>query len=70
MRSWKKNWVISVLGLWLILLGLLGFPSSVQKILTIITGLIIAFISFRKGTNETIAELEKSKNTGNNEKIS
>jgi amino acid permease len=56
MWSWKKNWVISVLGLWLILLGLLGFPSSVQKILTIITGLIIAFISFRKGINETINE--------------
>ncbi len=63
---WKK-WFVGFLGIWLILLGLFGFPSSVQKILTIITGFIIAFVSFRKGINETVADLEKPKD---NEKIS
>lgn len=62
-----KNWFMGFLGAWLILLALFGFPSSIQKILTIITGFVIAFVSFRRGINETVAEPEKSKN---NEKIS
>jgi len=70
MWNWKKNWLVGFLGLWLILLGLLGLPSSVQKILIIITGFVIALISFRKGinetVNETVADLEKPKD---NEKI-
>lgn len=56
MWNWKKNWLVGVLGLWLIVLGLLGFPSSTEKILMIITGLVIAFLSFRRGINETIDE--------------
>ncbi|MCX6731773.1 MAG: hypothetical protein NTX55_02170 [Candidatus Parcubacteria bacterium] len=56
MWNWKKNWIVGVLGLWLVLLGLLGLPSSVQRILIIITGLIIAFISFKRGINEVVNE--------------
>jgi hypothetical protein len=56
MWNWKKNWIVGVLGLWLIFLGLLGLPSSAEKVLTIITGLVIAFISFKRGINEVVNE--------------
>jgi hypothetical protein len=56
MWNWKNNWFVGFLGLWLIILGLLGFPSSVEKVLTIITGLIVAFVSFRKGINNAVNE--------------
>lgn len=51
-----KNWFLVLMGLWLVVLGLLGLPSSAQKILIIISGIIIALLSFWKGTNETVAE--------------
>ncbi len=56
MWNWKKNWFVGVLGVWLVILGLLGLPSSAEKVLTIITGLIIALASFRKGINEVVNE--------------
>lgn len=56
MWNWKKNWFVGTLGLWLVFLGLLGLPSSVQRVLIIITGLVIAFVSFKKGINEVVNE--------------
>lgn len=53
----KERMVLGFLGLWLIILALLGFPSMVQRILIIITGLVIAFFSFWKVISENVAML-------------
>jgi hypothetical protein len=50
-----KDLFIGILGLWLIILAFLGFPSSVQKALVIISGLAIAFVSFWQWTSRTVA---------------
>lgn len=58
-----KNWFLGVMGLWLVILGLLGLPSGVQKVLIIISGVVITLVSFWKGTNKIVAEsTEKLKN--------
>ncbi len=44
-----RDWVNGILGVWLVILGFLGFPSSVKAVLVIATGIIIAFLSFWKG---------------------
>lgn len=41
-----QNWVNGILGLWVILTAFLGFPANVGRILLIITGLVIAVLSF------------------------
>jgi hypothetical protein len=51
----QKDLFNGILGLWLIILAFLGFPSSVQKVLVIISGLAIAFVSFWKWTSGTVA---------------
>lgn len=50
----KKELTIGILGVWLIILSFLGFPSSIHRILMIITGITIAFVSFWKGISEVI----------------
>lgn len=64
----KKSWFIGFMGLWLVILGLLGIPSSAQKILIIISGVIITLVSFWKGTNETVTE--STERLKNDEKLS
>ncbi len=58
----NKDWLIGFLGAWLVVLSFLGFPSSVQRVLVIISGLVIALVSFWRGVNKMIAEsIEKPK---------
>ena len=45
MKSW---WINGILGLWLVILAYLGLPPSAENIILIISGLIIAFFSFRQ----------------------
>lgn len=56
-----KNWFLSLIGLWLVLLGFSGFPSSTLKILIIISGLAVAFLAlknvFRHKVNESVKHL-------------
>ena len=47
-----RNRINAILGVWLIVLGFLGFPSSVKAILVIVTGVVIASISFWRGMSE------------------
>jgi uncharacterized membrane protein YuzA (DUF378 family) len=58
----KKEWIIGILGLWLMVLAFSGFPSSIQRILMIITGLAITFICFWKGMSERVREQIQDKN--------
>ena len=44
----KSFWVNGILGVWLVILAYLGLPSSTKNIIIIISGLIVAFISFRR----------------------
>ena len=44
----KSYWVNGILGVWLVILAYLGLPSSTENIILIVSGLIIAFISFRQ----------------------
>jgi hypothetical protein len=69
MRKWKDSF-LGFLGLWLIVLVILGVPSLAQKILVIITGLVIAFVSFRKWTRTVVNETAESTEPKDNEKIS
>ncbi len=51
-----RNWFIGALGVWLIILAFLGLPSSVMRVLIIITGIIVAFVSFWRGISERVAK--------------
>jgi len=51
-----RNWFIGALGLWIIILGFLGFPSAVQRVFMIISGLLVAIISFWRGVSEIVAQ--------------
>jgi len=46
----------SILGVWVIVLSFIGFPSTARRILMIVTGLLIVIISFSKGAEEYIHE--------------
>ncbi|HDO23622.1 MAG TPA: hypothetical protein ENG99_00165 [bacterium] len=48
----KRDWINGILGVLVIILAFLGFPSSVKAVLMIIIGLAIAFLSFWKGVSE------------------
>jgi len=43
----SKRQIIIVLGFWVIILPFLGFPSSGQKFLSLVTGVIIIILSAR-----------------------
>ena len=58
----RRHWINGVLGLWIILLAFLGFPSSVRKILLILTGLFVAIVSFSKASNYYIEEASDDEN--------
>lgn len=57
-----KNWFLGFVGLWLVLLGFSGFPAKTLKILVIISGLAVAFFSFksvsRHKVNESVRHLQ------------
>jgi len=44
-----RDWINGILGVWLVILGFLGFPASAKAILVIITGVVVASLSFWKG---------------------
>ena len=50
----KKDWILGFIGLWLIALAFSGFPVKIERILLIISGLIVAFISFRAVSSHKI----------------
>lgn len=54
-----KNWFLGFVGLWLIGLGFSGFPSQILKILIIISGVAVAFISFKNVSRHKVAESVK-----------
>jgi len=41
-----QNWVIGILGIWIIIEPYLGFTESGNKVVLIITGIIIAILGF------------------------
>lgn len=43
--AWQ-NWVNGVLGLWIILMPFLGFGPGLQRMLMIISGIVIAVLAF------------------------
>ncbi|TSD02093.1 MAG: hypothetical protein Athens071424_189 [Parcubacteria group bacterium Athens0714_24] len=45
---------MGILGVWLVVLAFLGLPSTVQRILIIMTGLFIAVFCFWKAVSEKI----------------
>lgn len=53
-----QNWVNGILGLWVMLLGFLGFPAFLSRILLIITGIIIFVLSFWSTSAVSKAEAE------------
>ncbi len=46
-----KDWINGILGIWIVVLAFLGLPFSARAILMIITGLLIAFLSFWEGAS-------------------
>lgn len=44
----KSYWVNGILGVWLVILAYLGLPSSAKNVILIISGLVVAFLSFRE----------------------
>lgn len=74
-----RNWLIGILGLWVIALAFFGFPQPAQRALMIITGIAVAFVSFWRGIRESVAKSiedfdssvqNKNTETPNDEKIS
>ncbi len=60
----KKQW-ISVLGLWTMVFLFLGFPSTWDKWLAVITGLLIIAISYsmrseKKAPSSTVSEAQET----------
>ncbi|MEK7085075.1 MAG: hypothetical protein AAB904_00945 [Patescibacteria group bacterium] len=41
-----QNWLLGVLGLWIVLMPFLGFPLGAHRTLTIITGILVAVLGF------------------------
>lgn len=49
-----KDWINGILGIFIVILAFLGFPSTVKAILMIAVGLVVAFISFWKGASAKV----------------
>ena len=41
-----KHWVTGVLGLWVIIMPYLGFTANAHQILMVVSGIVIAVLSF------------------------
>lgn len=54
-----KNWFLILIGVWLVLLGFSGFPAKTLKILIIISGLAVAFFSFKNVSRHKVDESVK-----------
>ena len=64
-----QNWVNGILGLWIILMGFLGLSASLSRILLIISGLVIAILSFWAASSKGF-EGEQGDNSGPGESSS
>ena len=40
------NWLLGILGIWVVIVPYLGFADSALKILLVITGIVIAILGF------------------------
>lgn len=58
----NKNNILAVIGIWIVLIPFLGFPGSWKNIIIIVSGLIIAGISYFLNTSEVSQNDRKSKN--------
>ena len=66
----KKELTVGILGILLVILALLGFPSSIQRIFMILGGVAIAFISFWKIISRSVSKIaEKPVEPKENEKV-
>ncbi|PIR69340.1 MAG: hypothetical protein COU47_03140 [Candidatus Niyogibacteria bacterium CG10_big_fil_rev_8_21_14_0_10_46_36] len=45
-----KNWILGVLGLWVILMPFLGMPPTLMRTIYIVTGIAIAVLGFWSAT--------------------
>jgi len=41
-----QNWLVGILGLWVILMPFLSLPSGLARTLTIVTGIVVAVLGF------------------------
>ncbi|OGF62065.1 hypothetical protein A2926_03220 [Candidatus Giovannonibacteria bacterium RIFCSPLOWO2_01_FULL_44_40] len=41
-----KYWTCGILGVWIVIMPYLGFPWEVHRILIVVTGIVIATLSF------------------------
>jgi len=64
----KKELVIGILGLLLIISAFLGFPSSIQRIFMVLSGVVISFISFWKIISKSVAKITEEE-PRENEKV-
>jgi len=46
-----KNWILGVLGLWVILMPFLGMPLTLMRTIFIVTGIAIAVLGFWSATS-------------------
>jgi len=60
----RKEKTLFILGLWIITLQFLGFPSSAKKVFMVITGLAIMYLAYLFYL-EVKVRLSKSKDHGN-----
>jgi hypothetical protein len=42
----QRQWII-IIGVWVMIFLFLGFPSSWEKVLAILTGLLVIFLAYR-----------------------
>lgn len=43
----SKRQILMVLGVWIMILCMPGFPNSIKQILGVVTGLLIIFIAYK-----------------------
>ncbi|MBI4692051.1 MAG: hypothetical protein HY773_01240 [Candidatus Terrybacteria bacterium] len=53
----KKELIIGGLGIFLVIFAFLGFPSSIQRIFMVLSGVVISFISFWKMISRSVAKI-------------
>ncbi|MEK7162343.1 MAG: hypothetical protein AAB730_00610 [Patescibacteria group bacterium] len=41
-----QNWLLGILGLWVILMPFLALPSGLHRTLMIVTGIVVAVLGF------------------------
>jgi len=64
-----RNWLLGILGVWLVILGFLGLPSFWQRVGIIVTGVFIAVFCFWKAIEEKIEEKIEKEPLENNSSL-